>query len=122
MPWRRRIVSAAVENGAYRSASATAGDLLNMLIGSGRWDEALALARDKAEYSRRAGLGPWTRLADEVRPLQVLAQLGRYDEVLSAVEQLRERLATLPDDGEADEAVRPGTSGRPCWTPVIRPP
>lgn len=41
------------------------------------------------------------------RRLQLLNALGRYDEVLTAVEGLRRRMAGLPDQNEAEEAVHP---------------
>ena len=59
------------------------------------------------EATRQAGLGPWTQLRDEVTRLQLLADLGRYDEVLAEVEALRPRMDALPLTGTQDEAVTP---------------
>jgi tetratricopeptide (TPR) repeat protein len=67
--------------------------------------KALLLAEQKADYTRRAGLGPWTQLADECHRLQILNSLGRYDEVLEAVQRLRHKLATLPDKNEVEESA-----------------
>ena len=39
--------------------------------------------------------------------LQVLSALGRYDEVLTAVEALRPKMDALPLESEADEAIDP---------------
>ena len=93
--------------GNYRVASAAAGELCNLLQSSGRLEEALRVAEEKAGYTRQAGLGPWTQLGDEGRRLQVLAAMGRYDEVLAAVEALRPKMDALPLESEADEAVNP---------------
>ena len=65
------------------------------------------MAEEMAGYTRQAGLGPWTQLADECQRLQVLAAMGRYDEVLAAVEALRPQMAALPEESEAEEAVNP---------------
>lgn len=73
----------------YRNATAAAGELLNLLSSTGRLAEGLKVAEAMADYTRQAGLGPWTQLADEVRRLQILAAMGRYDELLTTVEQLR---------------------------------
>ena len=70
-------------------------------------DEALALAGEKAGYTQKAGLGPWTQLGDECQRLQILNALGRYDEVLDAVDKLRRKLTELPEQGELEESVNP---------------
>ncbi len=80
----RDLIDQCVAQGNYRQASANAGDLLNLLMALGRFEEALPLAEQKADYTRRAGLGPWTQLGDETMRLQVLNALGRYQEVLDA--------------------------------------
>jgi hypothetical protein len=103
----RDLVARAAARGSYRQASANATDLLNLLLSSGRLAEALAVAEEMAGYTRRAGLGPWTQLADETVRLQVLTAMGRYDEVLAAVEGLRGPMEALPLESEAAEAVRP---------------
>lgn len=103
----RRVIAGAVAAGQFRIASVAAGDLLNLLRAGGRLPAALTLAGEKAGYTRAAGLGPWTQLADEVIRLQVLAAMGRSDEVLREVESLHLRMAALPGPGDADEAVHP---------------
>ena len=65
------------------------------------------MAEEKASYTRQAGLGPWTQLSDEGQRLQVLADMGRYDEVLAAVEALRPKMEALPLESEAEEAADP---------------
>jgi hypothetical protein len=97
----------AAERGDFRLASATAGDLINLLMDTGRAEQALGLVDRTKDYTRRAGLGPWTQLGDEGRRLQLLNQLGRYDEVLAEVEELRPQMAALPESSEQEEAVIP---------------
>jgi tetratricopeptide (TPR) repeat protein len=101
----REVVREAEERGQFRTATAAAGGLINVLLTRGRSKEALEFVDKMKELTRRAGLGPWTQLADEAQRLQILNELGQWSEVLDAVERLRERMRTLPDSGEAEEAV-----------------
>lgn len=103
----RQGLAQAEAKGQFRLASALAGYLLNLLGEQGELDQALALAEKKAEYSRRAGLGPWTRLADEAQYLQILAAQGQYQAVLARVEELRPQLEELPERSEAEETATP---------------
>jgi len=103
----RDLIARSAAQGNYHIASAVAGDLLNLLRSSGRLAEALRVAKEKTGYIRQAGLGPWTQLADEGMRLQVLAAMGRYDEVLAEVEGLRPGMEALPLEGEAQEVVDP---------------
>lgn len=103
----RARIRQCVTQGNYRLASSAAGNLLNLLRSSGRLAEALAVAGELAGYTQQAGLGPWTQLLGEGQRLQVLNALGRYDEVLAAVERLRPQMAALPVESQAEEAVAP---------------
>jgi hypothetical protein len=103
----RDLVARAANEADYRLASNVTGKLIDLLMSSGRLPEALAAAEEKAGYTRQAGLGPWTHLADEGRRLQVLNALGRYDEVLEAVERLRPQMEALPLEGELEENAVP---------------
>jgi CHAT domain len=103
----RAILDAAMTRGDYRAASLAAGDLITLCRDSGRLGEALALASQKAGYTRRAGLGLWTQLLDEGRRLQILNQMGRAGEVLTEVERLRAHMQTLPAAPDPDETVYP---------------
>ena len=95
--------SLAQEN--YGLASVFAGELLKLLRQRGRLQDALSLAEQKADYTKLAGLGPWTQLSDEGMRLQILNALGRYREVLETVDVLRKQLTTLPEESEAEEVV-----------------
>ena len=103
----RDVIARSAAQGNYRLASVVAGDLCNLLRSSGRLEEALKVAGEKAGYTRQAGLGPWTQLVDEGQRLQVLAAMGRYDEVLAEVESLRPKMDALPLESEAEEAANP---------------
>jgi tetratricopeptide (TPR) repeat protein len=92
------LLEAAVAAGRYDNASALAGDLANRYRAEGRYVEALGLVDRQVDYSRRAGFGPWTQLADQTQRLQIEYLQGRHREVLDQVEGLRERMATLPAD------------------------
>jgi tetratricopeptide (TPR) repeat protein len=106
-PMLRDLIVTNIAHGNYRRASGNAGDLLNLLRTTGRLQEALTVAEAMAGYTRQAGLGPWTQLTDEGQRLQVLAALGRYAEVLAAVEALRPPMTALPLTSEVEEAVNP---------------
>lgn len=103
----RQGLDQAVAAGHFRLASALAGDLLNLLRQRGELGQALELAEEMAEYTRRAKLGPWTQLADEAYRLQILAAQGQYPAVLDRVNALRPQLESLPEQGEAEEAAVP---------------
>ena len=103
----RDLAVRSAAQGDYRLASAIAAALLNLLMLSGRLPEALAVAEEIAGYTRRAGLGPWSQLVGEGMRLQVLNAMGRYEEVLAAVNALRPKLQALSPAGEGDQAVNP---------------
>ncbi len=103
----RHVILMAVERQQFRIASAIAGDLTYLLLNTGRLVEAQKLASKKAKYSKKAGLGPWTQLADKGTRLRVLANLGRHKIVVKMVDALRDQLVTLTDAGVEGEAVLP---------------
>jgi hypothetical protein len=105
----RDRIAKCVAQGNYRLASVASGQLLNLLMETGRLEEALQAAEAKAGYTRHAGLGPWTQLGAECQRLQVLNAMGRYAEVLSAVEtpSVRAQLKELPEQSDADETANP---------------
>jgi hypothetical protein len=103
----RQALERSAAAGRFRLASAIASDLVSLLRATSRFDEALAVLERAAEYTASAGLGPWTRLADQAQRLQVLHMMGRHGDVLSEVEGLEDRMAKLSEKGAGEEAVRP---------------
>jgi tetratricopeptide (TPR) repeat protein len=103
----RGALGAAAGAGDDRLASAIAGELVNLLRDAGRLAEALDLAGQKAAYTRRAGLGPWTQLLDEGQRLQVLGQMGEHERVLAETGGLRTRMGELPGRPAGNENARP---------------
>ena len=67
----------------------------------------IGLVETKKEATHQAGLGPWTQLLNDAMRLQLLANLGRYHEVLAGVEALRPRMDALPLTGTQNEAATP---------------
>jgi tetratricopeptide (TPR) repeat protein len=106
-PQLRELLKRAVAQERFDLASVAAGDLANLLGVSGRLAEALALIEQKADYTRRAGFGRWTQLADQGRRLQLLQRMGRDEDVLAEVEALQDELTTLPESSEQEERVPP---------------
>jgi hypothetical protein len=103
----RAYLDAAVAGGDYAAASVAAGRLITMCRGGGRLPEALTLVGQKAGYTRQAGLGPWNRLFDDVRRLQILTAMGQVGRVLAEVELLRDRMQTLPAIRGPNDTVPP---------------
>jgi hypothetical protein len=99
----REVLDRAVAQQSWGRASAIAGNLVNLLRDAGRVEEALAVAERKADLTRRARLGPWTQLADRGQRLQLLARLGRNEEVLAEVQALRAQMAVLPEQSGQQE-------------------
>jgi tetratricopeptide (TPR) repeat protein len=91
----------------YWNATALSGDLGHHYLNAGRLDEALRLAKESIEYIKRAGLGPWTQLSAEVKRLQVLAAMGQSEHVLAEVNLLGERMKSLLDTPDRQEAIPP---------------
>lgn len=103
----RARIQECVKQGQFRPASTATGRLVNILMATGRAEEALERVEEKKGYTRDAGLGPWTQLSDEGWRLQLLNALGRYDEVPAAVQELRQEMAALPEESEQEEAAVP---------------
>jgi tetratricopeptide (TPR) repeat protein len=83
---------------------------IELLRTSGRGDEALALVDEMKHLSQAAGLGPWTRLADESYRLHTLVAIGRHREALSEVTELLARMDRLPPESPAEtETIAPWT-------------
>lgn len=101
----RAVIDQAAAAGAYRMASAVAGDLFSLLVQFGRLSEALTLAEESAGHKLRAGLGPWTRLGVEAQKLQIMVSQGDYAAVLTEVERHRQTMRELPEASDAPEAV-----------------
>jgi hypothetical protein len=101
----RALLKRAVEKEKFTQASGLAGVLANLLRCTGRTSEALTIIESKTDYTRRAGLVPWTRLADEAWRLQLLNVLGKYDEVMRRVTELRDEMKILPDPPGSNETV-----------------
>jgi tetratricopeptide (TPR) repeat protein len=100
----RAAIDSAAEREDFATASAASGDLANLLSASGRAAAALDVVDRKADFMRRAGRGPWTQLADQSRRLQILNELGRWDEVMREVTGLRAHMLTLPDPPDANDS------------------
>jgi tetratricopeptide (TPR) repeat protein len=103
----RAALDQTVSDGDFRSASAATGNLAEILRDMGRLEEALDLTGQGAEYTRRAGLGPWTQLVNEGRRLQILGFMGRHREVLDEIGGLQARMDELPSQAGPNDPVRP---------------
>jgi tetratricopeptide (TPR) repeat protein len=102
-------LDAALNRQNYWSASVAAGYLANYRMQAGRLGEALQIVDDMASYSRRAGLGPWTQLGDQVQRLQILNFMGQAGQVFDEVRRLREQMDSLPATWSEAENSPPWT-------------
>lgn len=103
----RDVIARCESSGDWRAASVGAGQLVNVLLRLARLTEALEWAAKRVAFSRKAGLGPWSQLVGEGQRLQVLNAMGRWSEVLDAVEVKRAEMARLPEERGANEVVDP---------------
>jgi hypothetical protein len=103
----RGLLTAEVDRGDYSSASTISLDLVNNYLRAGRLNEALTLADEGADYTRRAGLGPWTQLQDEALRLQILGLQGHAGQVLADVTRLRQHMAELPEEPDESDTALP---------------
>jgi tetratricopeptide (TPR) repeat protein len=103
----RDALSAAAGGGDDRLASGIVGELVILLRGTGRLGEALDLTGEMAEYTRQAGLGPWTQLANQGQRLQILGRMGEHEQVLAETAGLRARMGELPARPADNETVNP---------------
>ncbi|XVV06609.1 CHAT domain-containing protein [Actinosynnema sp. CA-248983] len=101
---RHQLATAGDDHG--RAARAAAG-LFNLLRDRGKLSEALAVAEQAEEHSRKAGHGPWSRLLGRAARLQALGLMGRHADVLAETDVLRAEMARLPDRPGVDEVVEP---------------
>jgi len=91
----------------FTAASAAATDLSNLLKDTGRLREALDLASQGAECTRRAGLGPWTQLLDQATQMRLLGQMGQHRQVLDQIQALQGQMDKLPSTGTGNETAQP---------------
>lgn len=103
----RWLLAHADETGDHELAGIVSSDLIGLLTGTGRLQEALQLADHMADQDRRAGMGPWTRLMGEAQRLQILGTLGNYVDVLAHARELVEEMAALPERSGEREAAEP---------------
>jgi tetratricopeptide (TPR) repeat protein len=101
----RAVIERAVRRGEFETASVCSGDLAYLLQDVGRYYEALRVVQQKAEYTKRAGRGPWTQLANEGWRLQILVRRGENEAVLRRVTELHELMKTLPDPAGPNESI-----------------
>ena len=117
-------IAGAAAEGDYRLAWIVAGNLADLLVRTSRLAEALAVAGQRGEHARIAGLGPCTRLSGQAQRLRIEGLMGRHEQVLAEAAELRTVLAGLSgqppaaDDGEAEGWWRrlsrlPGEPGQP---------
>ena len=103
----RAALTQATTDENFVLAAATARDLTNLLIAAGLLREALDLASQIAQFSRRAGLGPWNQLADQAHQLQILGVMGQQRQVLDQIQALQDQMDKLPATRAGNETIEP---------------
>jgi len=102
IPEMRAVLDHAITREDYKTASAAAGSLSNFYSDTGRLAEALSVLDERADYTRLAGLGPWSLLSDQVTRLQLIAAMGRPGEALEQLQRLRDQMQALPERNPTD--------------------
>ena len=90
---------------AWRSASVALGQVVNIMLQTGRAEAALAVVDRKKRATANAGLGPWSQLRDDVMRLQSLNEIGRYQDVLAEVQRLRQEMDGLNEQSDREESA-----------------
>ena len=103
LPFAREILARALAMDDSALAARAAFPLVRCCRKTGRIDEALEVAEALAEYTQRAGLGPWTRLSAEVERLALLSLKGQDQPVLGEARRLRAEMDSLPAEAEGQE-------------------
>ncbi|WFE58555.1 CHAT domain-containing protein [Micromonospora sp. WMMD712] len=88
---------AATDEGDRLRAGTRAAELSGLLRVRQEFTAALRYADDAIAHERRVGFGPWRQRFNLGRRLQLVADLGRPEEVLAALEPLRPHLRGEPD-------------------------
>jgi tetratricopeptide (TPR) repeat protein len=104
-----RLLEVALSRGDHLAATGLTGDLGWLRFRRGDWDGALVLLDRKPEYTRQAGLGPWSVLGDEAKRLQILQRRDPPETVLGEVQRLLDRMDALSaaDPPDSPENVDP---------------
>ena len=103
----RTALAQAAADKNFKLASGVVSSLINLLRDAGRLREALDLTGQVAEYSRRAGLGPWSQLRDQGQQLQILGLMGQQRQVLDQIPALRDQMDKLSPTAAGNETVEP---------------
>lgn len=103
----REAYAGAVHNADHLIAYSNASQLIYLYRDSGRLRDALSLLDKSTEHRRAAGLGPWTQLFDQIRRLQIFAELGQHKDVLDQLAPLLKTMDGLPDQPGTDDPVNP---------------
>jgi esterase/lipase superfamily enzyme/tetratricopeptide (TPR) repeat protein len=101
--------------GDHREASVALDELIDLLHRSGRSTQALEVQQEMKGHTAAAGLGPWTRLVDEVWRLTLLHDLGRDEEVVEQTEQHLDEMRRLPEESDEEEATEPWAVRELIW-------
>lgn len=91
----------------YRAISALASWMIKMSLRQGRHSEASNILQEQIAIADRVGMGPWTRLQNEVAGLEILAAMGRHEEVLADVSRLYGDMRSLPASSRQMETATP---------------
>jgi tetratricopeptide (TPR) repeat protein len=75
----------------YKEASVALELLLNLLRRTGRSKEGFRILKRTKMCTKRAGLGPWSQLADEISELSLLHDIGEDTRVLTRFRELDKR-------------------------------
>jgi tetratricopeptide (TPR) repeat protein len=104
----QEVLDAAAGRGDYLIARAASHFMTRALRRTGRIPDALRAADMTVAYGHRANFGPWTRLSDKARRLQIRAEAGHDDHsILSEAIDLIAEADALPQEPVGERGIDP---------------
>jgi tetratricopeptide (TPR) repeat protein len=97
----KEILNEADRRHDFKLASSVCLELASLFKDTGRPDEALQAAEQRAAYAQRSSLA-WSLLSAEVQKLQALNSVGKYEEVLEQANALQGKVEEAPDPDESE--------------------
>ncbi|WP_157570159.1 CHAT domain-containing protein [Microtetraspora malaysiensis] len=101
----RLALERARSEGDHSEAATAASRLIELVVSTGRLEEAIALADEQIDHVRLAGLGVWSRLHSEVQRVHVLAESRYAEQALTEAAELRRRIEAVPRERTEREGV-----------------
>jgi tetratricopeptide (TPR) repeat protein len=108
----REAAARSEEAGKYKEASVALDEMIDLLRRTGRAKDALDTVERMKGYTKKARLGPWSRLVDETWRLQLLHDIGEEEAVLAAFDKLDAQMENLRENAGHSRDPAPSWAAR----------